>query len=205
MAVIPSFTQSEHSLNQRHPCCSLLRCCTFCTILSQDACTIPFAMPVSLSYPFNKQTPNFRAAMNFHRACTERTAHSAFSAFTLLLFWLLQVIAVINLGKLALVMDSRRGLGVKQWWAMETVVSKESSCNPLTGVDKMGGRKRPNVWRPSDGSILGEGWRERRGNPAERQLRQHMWVCCLTTVEEAARAQQENKRAGDELLVQWHC
>lgn len=34
---------------------------------------------------------------------------------------------------------------------------QESSCNPLTGVDKMGGRKQPNVQRPSDGSILGEG------------------------------------------------
>lgn len=31
----------------------------------------------------------------------------------------------------------------------------ESSCNPLTGVDKMGGRKQPNVQRPSVGSILG--------------------------------------------------
>lgn len=47
---------------------------------------------------------------------------------------------------------------------------QESSCNPLTGVDEMGGRKQPNVQRPSDGSILGEGWRERRGNPAEQQL-----------------------------------
>lgn len=44
---------------------------------------------------------------------------------------------------------------------------QESSCNPLTGVDKMGGRKQPNVRRPSNGSILGEGWRERRGTPTE--------------------------------------
>lgn len=34
---------------------------------------------------------------------------------------------------------------------------QESSCNPPTGVYKMGGRKQPNVQRPSDGSILGEG------------------------------------------------
>lgn len=47
---------------------------------------------------------------------------------------------------------------------------QESSCNPLTGVDKLGGRKQPNVQRPSNGSILGDGWRERRGNPAEQQL-----------------------------------
>lgn len=37
---------------------------------------------------------------------------------------------------------------------------RESSCNPLTGADKLGGRKQPNVQRPSDGSILGDGWRE---------------------------------------------
>ena len=40
---------------------------------------------------------------------------------------------------------------------------QESSCNPLTGVDKMGGRKQPNVQRPSDGSIFGEGWKEGGG------------------------------------------
>lgn len=68
---------------------------------------------------------------------------------------------------------------------------QESSCNPLTGVDKMGGRKQPNIQRPSDGSILGEGWRERRGNPVE----QHMWICCKQTVESAVRAQHENKRS----------
>lgn len=47
---------------------------------------------------------------------------------------------------------------------------QESSCNPLTGVDKMGGRKQPNAQRPSYGSILGEGWREKRGTPTEKQL-----------------------------------
>lgn len=41
---------------------------------------------------------------------------------------------------------------------------RESSCNPLTGADKLGGRKQPNVQRPSNGSILGDGWRERREN-----------------------------------------
>lgn len=40
---------------------------------------------------------------------------------------------------------------------------RESSCNPLTGVDKLGGRKQPNVRRPSDGSILGDDWREEEG------------------------------------------
>lgn len=60
-------------------------------------------------------------------------------------------------------------------------------------MDKMGGRKQPNVQRPSDGSILGEGWRERRGIPLE----QHMWTCCRLTVEKAVRAQWENKNAGD--------
>lgn len=149
------------------------------------------AQTASLRFPFNKQRPTFCPTVNFHRACTElRTAHSAFSTFTLLLFWLLQVIAVINLGKLALVMDSRRGLGVKQWWAMETVVSKESSCNPLTGVDKMGGRKRPNVWRPSDGSILGEGWRQRRGNPAERLSSSTCGFDCWRSSESSAGEQE---------------
>lgn len=33
----------------------------------------------------------------------------------------------------------------------------------------MRGRKQPNALRPSDGSILGEGWRERRGNPVGPQ------------------------------------
>lgn len=54
---------------------------------------------------------------------------------------------------------------------------QESSCNPLTGVDKLGGRKQPNVRRPSDGSILGDGWRERRwglGGGSSRS-EQHMW------------------------------
>ena len=53
---------------------------------------------------------------------------------------------------------------------------QESSCNPLTGVDKMGGRKQPNIWRPSDGSILGRGLEgeERGGGPAEMQFEQHM-------------------------------
>lgn len=58
---------------------------------------------------------------------------------------------------------------------------QESSCNPLTGVDKLGGRKQPNVRRPSDGSILGDDWRERRtrrlggeGGGSSR-FEQHMW------------------------------
>lgn len=45
---------------------------------------------------------------------------------------------------------------------------QESSCNPLTGVDKMGGRKQPNVQRPSNGSILRGDWRERRGTPTKQ-------------------------------------
>lgn len=54
---------------------------------------------------------------------------------------------------------------------------QESSCNPLTGVDKMGGRKQPNVQRPSDGSILGEGAVGRGGGGSTRAaaVEQHMW------------------------------
>lgn len=55
---------------------------------------------------------------------------------------------------------------------------QESSCNPLTGVDKLGGRKQPNVRRPSDGSILGDDWRERRGRrlgaAGSSRFEQHM-------------------------------
>lgn len=44
---------------------------------------------------------------------------------------------------------------------------QESSCNPLTGVDKMGGRKQANVSeRPSDGSIFGYRGLGRRGGGA---------------------------------------
>lgn len=65
----------------------------------------------------------------------------------------------------------------------------ESSCNPLTGVDKMGGRKQPNVRRPSDGSILGrEGWRERRGNPAELQSSSTCGYVRSLPVEEAVKS-----------------
>lgn len=55
------------------------------------------------------------------------TAHSALAMFMLLVFWLMQVMLVINLWKLPLVMDSRRGLRVKQWWAMETAVGERES------------------------------------------------------------------------------
>lgn len=80
---------------------------------------------------------------------------------------------------------------------------QESSCNPLTGVDKMGGRKQPNVQRPSDGSIFGEG---EGGGPSQQQLSSS--TCGYATgltVEETVKAQQENKRAGDELLELRQC
>lgn len=66
---------------------------------------------------------------------------------------------------------------------------RESSCNPLTGVDTMRGRKQPNVWRPCDGSILGS----------------TCGYMLSLTVEESVRARRENKGAGDELLVRWRC
>lgn len=74
---------------------------------------------------------------------------------------------------------------------------QESSCNPPTGVYKMGGRKQPNVQRPSDGSILGEGLegdKERGGGSSQAAVEQHMWISCRPAVEGAVRAQQENKR-----------
>lgn len=51
---------------------------------------------------------------------------------------------------------------------------QESSCNPLTGVDKMGGRKQPNVQRPSDGSILGRGLEGEEGESSRAAVEQHM-------------------------------
>ncbi|KAK5857475.1 hypothetical protein PBY51_010721 [Eleginops maclovinus] len=86
---------------------------------------------------------------------------------------------------------------------------QESSCNPLTGVDKMGGRKQPNVQRPSDGSIFGEGKGKGKGGgggSSEQQLSSS--TCGYATgltVEETVTAQQENKRAGDELLELRQC
>lgn len=81
---------------------------------------------------------------------------------------------------------------------------QESSCNPLTGVDKMGRKEtakcleaqRRVYFRRGPGG--GGGTRPSPGSAAHVGL-------LLWTVEEAVRrAQQENRRAGDEWPAQRH-
>lgn len=175
-----------------------------CTLQRQKCPDI--SQRVSLKYIFNKQRPHFFHESDFLLGLsTVRAAHWALSAFMLLVFWLLQDIVVINLGKLALVMDSRRGLGVKQWWAMETVVSKSAAVTLKQAWTRWEEGNSQNVWRPSDGSILGESCREQSRNPTEQQLSSTCWYAVGWLLEEQRGLGGRTRKAEDELLVGKHC